>query len=199
MQCPVDPERRYENAERNGGDEASYDHVIPKHHNGRGGINLVVAHRDCNSKRARRELTEDETKKLDALNIRRKHLFSECSGKTDPSTFGIVSWSSIVLADKVDDPETLNGMRGLICKFCQKYARDLGGLENIADSDRWQYYSNLVMQDYLAKLAANDFLYKTYIASIIKAVRMEHLRKRFHLPNFKKRQYEPDLDRTDMA
>src|SRR5216684_5719449 len=77
-----DPDKKYENDERNYETAASFDHVIPRSKNGRTGDNLVIAHRGCNSHRNVNELTEEQTVKLIALNERRKHIFSPESGKT---------------------------------------------------------------------------------------------------------------------
>jgi 5-methylcytosine-specific restriction endonuclease McrA len=184
-----DPDVKYQNNERNTDQAASFDHVIPRSQNGRTGANLVIAHRGCNTHRNVLELTEEQTQKFLLLNERRKHLFDETIGKTAPSTFGIISLSSIVLADKVDDPETPHTMRGRICRFCQRYCFAMRSIRRIKDSDAWQYVSNLVLKDYLEKLETANLMHKTYIASILKGIRMNDMRKRFELHSFNKRDY----------
>ncbi len=178
-----DADRKYGNAERNSEDAASFDHVVPKSRNGRMGANLVIAHRQCNSLRDVNELTEEQTEKLERLNERRAYLFNAESGKTSPTTFGVISVSSIALADKLDDPETLQSERGMICSFIQRYVRVMKSVAAIQDANQWQYVSDLVLTDYLEKLDRGDLLFKTYIASIFKAVRMNQMRKRFIVHN----------------
>lgn len=65
----------YQNGTRNGAEIASYDHLFPRALGGQGGLNLVIAHRGCNSKRGHNLPTEGDVERLHTLNMQRKHLF----------------------------------------------------------------------------------------------------------------------------
>lgn len=74
MQLP-DPDKCYPNGARNEHDVASYDHLLPRSLGGRGGGNLVIAHRSCNSKRGHKLPSSEEVDHLRVLNAKRALLF----------------------------------------------------------------------------------------------------------------------------
>jgi 5-methylcytosine-specific restriction endonuclease McrA len=55
--------------------DPTYDHLIPKSKGGGDGLNLVIAHRNCNYEKADRMPTEEEMRKLETLNVIRKNYF----------------------------------------------------------------------------------------------------------------------------
>ncbi len=152
-----DPNRRYENHALNFDEAASYDHVIPKNKGGRGGDNLVVAHRKCNSEKEDRIPTDEELNDLIELNKKRQHLFTCDHGKISPSTFFEVSEATIILAKTLNEIETedANKIRHAVCQSINLYNNAIKSLDIIKDTDRWYQRAEIAKAKHLKNVNSN--------------------------------------------
>jgi hypothetical protein len=168
---PMDlPEAKsyYENDSRNDPNVASLDHLVPKSKNGRRGFNVVIAHRRCNELRGNADPTPEQIAKLDALNIKRLHLFTEEMGKTSPATFGIITNASVVLAHILDhyEGDKPHHLRHRICSLFQKFNFDMNAIDLVSNRNTWNKCKNALVAQYLKEASRIEFEGSTHVHSV---------------------------------
>jgi hypothetical protein len=172
----------YRTDERNDERVASYDHLLPKSKGGRGGFNLVIAHRGCNSKRGQEIPTGDEIARLDALNENRKHFFSATRGHISPGSFGEITSSSIVLAKVLNalDGPAANKQRFLVCKFLNAFYQDVRVVDLVTVNKDWFRISSIIKDYYMKRLFSEGcrITEKNFVANVVHSIIKNRATKR---------------------
>lgn len=172
----LDPNIKYDMDFGNRQDVASYDHVVPRIRGGRGGDNIVIAHRGCNSSKNKREPTAEEIERLRILNLKRVDIFTPDHGQISPATFGIVSPSGITLADilnNLEDNEDNAKLRHRVCRTISNYNKKLSSLNHMKNPDDWFYFATFAKVDFLQKVSEQfreTELIKTYVENILMVI-----------------------------
>jgi len=179
------PDASYGNGELNAEDYASYDHLYPKIKGGKGGFNLVISHRGCNSKKGDRPPTPQELVKLEVLNETRKHLITPDHGIISPASFGEVTSATIVLAEVLNnlEGEDSNKRCHIVCRFLAMFYRDIKVLDVIENIDDWDRIIKLVDESHRSKLHSDTCTIlpelRNFVANVINSIiRNRRLRKK---------------------
>jgi hypothetical protein len=174
----------YENYELNGELEASFEHVVPKSFGGkRRGINVVIAHRKCNTERGTTNYSERLLKKLEELNIRRAYLFAvdKDSGKISPSTFGMVTPSSIMLVEELNGLDFDIKIRRKITTFMNKYCEHMKQLDNIQEHKTWVRVVELLYDDQIQILQKYHLELETLIRCVMYGIKRNWYNRRLRI------------------
>ncbi len=184
MRLP-DPDASYGNGELNAEDYASYDHLHPRIKGGKGGFNLVISHRGCNSKKGDRPPTFEEMEKLESLNETRKHLITPEHGIISPASFGEVTSATIVLAEVLNnlEGEDSNKHCHVVCRFLAIFYRDIKALDAIENIDNWERIVKLIECVHRTKLYSDESSIlqnlRNFVANVINSIiRNRRLRRR---------------------
>jgi len=134
----------------NGSHVASIEHMVARAAGGANRIeNLVVACRDCNSRRGKRPPTDDEVRRLAMLNEKRGIVISETRHIMEASSFGIETKASIYLMDLLTELEGEAGLkvRRRVSQILSRFNMDMAAIRCIQGEGTWDRVSRLLIEE----------------------------------------------------